>query len=87
MMSQDDESDVNGQLSLRDAYLAMYYFVRAYWERGGRREGSVTLLVNDLGPSEDASNADVVMTQDPAFWDDWIQAVERARTEGFPPSL
>jgi hypothetical protein len=74
-------------LSARDAYLAMYYFVREYWERGGRRDGNVTLLCNDLGPLEDPSDPGRVKTTDPAFWDDWLAAVKRARTEGFPAKL
>ena len=48
------DDDAAPALSLTDAYLAMYYFVREYWERGGRRDGSVTLLLTDLGPTADA---------------------------------
>ena len=71
----------------RDCYLAMYYFIRSYWERGGKRDGSVTLLVQALSPSRDPSDPNVVMTDDPAFWEDWIAALNQAGEEGFPTVL
>ncbi len=74
-------------LTLRDAYVAMYYFVRAYWERGGRQDGSVTLFLNALGPTEDPEHHDVVQTTDPAFWEDWLAAVGRAMSNGLPKEL
>lgn len=65
----------------------MYYFVKDYWERGGRRGGDVTLLLTALGPAPDLEHHDAVVTDDPAFWDDWLHAVKRARAEGFPKQL
>jgi hypothetical protein len=62
----------------------MYYFVRAYWERGGKRDGNVTLLLSDIGPFEDPKAPEKLMTTDPAFWDDWLTAVEQARSKGLP---
>jgi len=79
---KDNDTSV-AALTPRDAYLAMYYFVKAYWERGGRRDGSVTMLSHDLSPSEDV-DPQKLMTTDPAFWDDWLAAVEKAQTEGLP---
>ena len=79
---------LDGQpLSLREAYIAMYYFVRAYWERGGKVDSSVTLLLSDLGPSTSSEDLDIVDTSDPAFWSDWLTAVRRALVEGFPKQL
>jgi hypothetical protein len=75
------------EMSVREAYLAAYYFVRAYYERGGRRDGSVTLLLTALGPSPDPNDPDGFRTDDPASWDDWLAAVEKARREGIPESL
>ncbi len=82
-----DDASASVALGVKDAYLAMYYFVRAYWERGGRRDGSVTQLCNDIGPLADPDNAGGMMTTDPAFWGDWLSAVERARQEGIPTAL
>jgi hypothetical protein len=86
---READSATPGRLCLtaKDAYLAMYYFVEAYWERGGKREGSVTLLLSALGPSADPSDPDLVETSDPAFWDDWLDAVKHAMDRGFPASL
>jgi hypothetical protein len=80
-------SDSSAPITPRDAYLAMYYFVRGYWERGGKRDGNVTLLLNAIGPFEDPMAPEKLMTTDPAFWDDWLTAVEQARTKGLPAEL
>lgn len=69
-------------LSLTDAYIAMYYFVDAYWRRGGCTDGNVTLLTHALQPAPDVADEAVLQTTDPAFWSDWLAAVERARAEG-----
>jgi hypothetical protein len=74
----------DARLSLPEAYLAMYYFVEAYWERGGRADGILTMLVHDLGPLADPTSPDTLETTDPAFWSDWVAAVKRALAEGFP---
>ena len=88
MLNPDDrEHTANDCLSNRDAYLAMFYFVDAYWQRGGRGDGSVTLLRHDLGPMADPDNENALMTTDPAFWTDWLAAVESARSRGLPTRL
>ncbi|MFZ0666253.1 MAG: hypothetical protein WAM97_10885 [Acidimicrobiales bacterium] len=79
---KDDET-----LELGEAYLAMYYFVDAYWDRGGRREGSVTLLRHAMGPTAMSSKHGPVDTADPAFWSDWMKAVAKARSDGLPEVL
>jgi hypothetical protein len=71
-------------LTPREAYLAMYYFVDAFWERGGRRDSNVMLLRTWMMPFKEQPDPDAVATDDPAFWDYWIEAVEKARTEGLP---
>jgi hypothetical protein len=75
------------QISVKEAYVALYRFVDAYWERGGRHDGSVTLLRHGLGPSLDPGDESVVQTTDPASWDDWLTAVVAARNEGLPDEL
>jgi hypothetical protein len=83
----EDAVAADETITIRDAYLAMYYFVTAYWERGGRRDGSVTLLRHAIGPSRDPDHPDIPETADPAFWDDWLAAVALARAQGFPDEL
>jgi hypothetical protein len=56
-------------------------------ERVGKRDGNVTLLLNAIGPFEDPMAPEKLMTTDPAFWDDWLTAVEQARTKGLPAEL
>jgi hypothetical protein len=80
--------DSHQLLTPKEAYLAMYYIIDAYWERGGRLNGSVTLLRHAAGPEKtDPEDADALWTTDPAFWDLWLKAIEKTRTEGIPPSL
>jgi hypothetical protein len=62
----------------------MYYFVDAYWERGGKRDGNVMLLRKAMMPFKDQADGETVATDDPAFWDDWVAALTRARNEGMP---
>ncbi len=65
----------------------MYYFVSAYWERGGRRDGSVNLLMSDIGPSADPNDEAAIWSSDPAFWFDWLDAVKVAEERGMPDNL
>ena len=84
-MSQDSQAiQADTMISLRDSYLALYYFVNAYWERGGQRDGKVVLLLHAIGPRERAGQ---VETNDPAFWNDWVDAVKTARSQGFPKEV
>jgi hypothetical protein len=83
----DERLDANSSIILGDAYIAMYYFVSAYWERGGKNDGSVTLLRHAIGPEEEPGRDDVLRTTDPALWDDWIAAVKKTRSEGMPTEL
>ena len=73
-------------LSVREGHLAMYYFVETYFARGGRRNDGLVMLVTNLRPSDDPADSDALQTDDPAFWSDWLAAVETARREGTPPS-
>jgi hypothetical protein len=74
-------------LGLGKAYLAMHYFIDGYWETGGGREGSVTLLRLALGRARWPMHLVQYKTADPAFWSDWMRAVEKARSEGVPGQL
>jgi hypothetical protein len=65
----------------------MYYFIDAYWQRGGRTDGSVALLRHAVGPAANPDNDDALLTTDPAFWSDWLAAIETARSNGVPREL
>ena len=83
----DDELSGSSLISVQDAYVAMFYFVEAYWERGGRAEGSVTLLSHDLGPTKDPQDDSALWTNDPAFWNDWLTAVRLSNEKGLPKDV
>jgi len=83
----DGDAAGSGLISIRDAYIAMYRFVDAYWERGGRRDGSITLLRHALGPSADPHDPNLIQTSDPASWGDWLVAIEAVKADGLPDHL
>lgn len=85
--SHEPNMDKDDCLTVRDAYLAMFYFIDAYWQRGGRTDGSVRLLRHDVGLTANPENAATLLTTDPAFWTDWLAAVESARSRGLPTEL
>jgi hypothetical protein len=88
MTFQDDSKRTDENLiSVRDAYLAMFYFIDAYWQRGGRADGSITLLRHALGPTTDPDSESSLLTADPASWSDWLSAVDLARSQGVPTAL
>ena len=72
------------KITVRDAYIAMYRFIDAYFQRGGRREGNLILLVNDLEPSPHPYDETALWTTDPAFWEDWRLAVRTTMDHGLP---
>lgn len=87
-MSPDStNSHGTDQITVKEAYIALYRFIDAYWERGGRRDGSVTLLRHALGPETEPGDETVLRTADPASWGDWLAAVNAARSEGLPTEL
>jgi hypothetical protein len=79
-----DDQEINGEasISVKDAYIAMFQFVDAYWVRGQKRDGSVTLLRHAIEPSIDADGDAGFGTNDPAMWSDWLDAVRKAKDEG-----
>lgn len=84
-MSDASDSESSKLVSVRDAYIAMYRFVDAYWERGGRRDGNVSLLRHAIAPTLPPNKQGAVETNDPASWDDWLSAVQSTLERGFPP--
>jgi hypothetical protein len=87
MTGRGDSNSEEDCLTVGEAYLAMFYFVDSYWKRGGRSDGSVTLLRNDLGPLPSSDTKAEVETTDPAFWSDWLEAIRIARAKGIPGQL
>ena len=67
-------------LTIEQAYRAMHYFVRAYWERGGKRGDELTNFLSYSDALWAPTNNNPLGTGDPGAWDDWRDAV-RAATE------
>ncbi len=83
-MPPDNSVEKEPCLTFTEAFLAMYYFIDAYWKRGGRMDGSVTLLRHALGPEARSEADGSLQTADPAAWSDWIEAIQAARSRGLP---
>ncbi len=62
-----DERDV---VSVGDAYRAMFGFLEAYFER--TKADEVAVLLGSMNLADDGE------PMDPAVWQDWLMAVQRA---------
>jgi hypothetical protein len=65
-------------LSLREAYLAMFLFLETYWEIGKRTSDDIAGLLGGMNPYQDPDSPDEFATPDGAMWYDWLQAVRSA---------
>lgn len=60
-------------LTEKEAYMAMFSFLNAYWERNGQPDELGSLL-GSMAVLEDGCPAD------PAMWDDWIDEVGKVKS-------
>jgi len=56
-------------LTTDQAYQAMIAFLDAYWNRGGRTDDQIAILLGGMAGGRGH-------TADPAMWGDWIKAIE-----------
>ena len=65
------------------AYRAMWRFVQAYWERGGKSPGELVLFMSYVEPDkwEKPWAENPVASGDPAAWDDWLEAIKHSHTD------
>ena len=75
---------VDTQLSPREAYLAMYYFVDTYFQRGRNRDTGLVMLMSNLRPKVDPTDEAALWTDDPGLWSEWLAAVDKALEVGVP---
>ncbi|MFP6560604.1 hypothetical protein WJ542_20215 [Paraburkholderia sp. B3] len=66
-------------LSLQEAYLAMFEFIVELYQR--TQSDELGSLLGDLSLLPDGTTAD------PAAWRDWLRCVEKARRGGIDASL
>ena len=68
--------DATETITVADGYRAMFAFLEAYWERGGRIDESIAVLLGSMNFSETAGPE---FPLDKAQWSDWLEAVKATR--------
>lgn len=74
-------------LTVEQAYIAMFLFLDAFFERGGRKSDDVRMLVTWANPftGDRSPNPEEIPTDDPAYWYDWLDSVGRTVAGDFDP--
>lgn len=62
----------------KEGYEAMLYMLKAYWEATGSKDLTDILSGGEYWLEEDTP-------ADSAFWEYWLEAIEKVRQEGPPP--
>ncbi|MBZ5858552.1 hypothetical protein [Flavihumibacter profundi] len=62
----------------KEGYEAMLYMLKAYWKATGSNDLTDILSGGEYWLEEDTP-------ADSAFWQYWLEAVEKVRKEGSPP--
>lgn len=69
------------KLTKHEAFVAMFYFLRDYWERHDKANGDVVQMLSDMQLlSTDG------LPVDPAYWEDWQNAIDKMRRTENPPT-
>ena len=62
----------------KEGYEAMLYMLKAYWEATGSTDLTDILSGGEYWLEEDTP-------ADSAFWEYWLEAIDKVRKEGSPP--
>ena len=62
----------------KEGYEAMLYMLKAYWEATGSNDLTYILSGGEYWPVTNRP-------ADSAFWEYWLEAIEKVRQEGSPP--
>lgn len=62
----------------KEGYEAMLYMLKAYWEATGSNDLTDILSGGEYWPVTNRP-------ADSAFWEYWLEAIEKVRQEGSPP--
>lgn len=76
MNSESDFPRNDELVTLSVAFDAMTHFLDAWWRRGGETSDDVAIILSGLDRLEDGGPLD------PAFWDDFLNAVDVASRGG-----
>ena len=69
---------MNDSLTITESFRAMLIFLDRYYERGGGQSEDIATLLSGISQTVWADGS----TNDPAQWQDWLDAVRAARDEG-----
>ncbi|MBI2262341.1 MAG: hypothetical protein HYU62_11855 [Caulobacterales bacterium] len=67
------------KLSIREAYDCMFHFLNSYWERGGKSDDQIAILLGGMPLLADRASAD------PAMMSDWLDSVRAVTGKGSAP--
>lgn len=68
----------NEMITEKEGYEAMLYMLKAYWEATGSNDLTDILSGGEYWPVPNRP-------ADSAFWEYWLEAIEKVRKEGSPP--
>ena len=77
MSEQSYPGDERPRLSVREAFDAVRYFLKAYWERGLRSSDDIRLLLSAMDCSMTRDGGPI----DEAQWSDWLEAVAKVEAD------
>ena len=83
-LASDGKIDVDGIISSdemiteKEGYEAMLYMLKAYWETTGSNDLTDILSGGEYWPIQNRP-------ADSAFWEYWLDAIEKVRRDGSPP--
>lgn len=77
-ISEDGIISSNELITEKEGYEAMLYMLKAYWEATGSND-----LTDILSGGE--YWLEVNKPSDSAFWEYWLEAIDKVRKEGPPP--
>ncbi|MCZ2101160.1 MAG: hypothetical protein LC107_06450 [Chitinophagales bacterium] len=75
-INEDGIISSNEMITEKEGYEAMLYMLKAYWEATGSND------LTDILSGGSVNNSKVI---DTAYWEYWLEAVEKVRKEGSPP--
>jgi hypothetical protein len=67
------------ELSIREAYECMFHFLDSYWERGGKSDDQIAILLGGMALLSEGVSADPAMTSD------WLTSVRAVTGKGPAP--
>jgi len=77
-INEDGIISSNETITEKEGYEAMLYMLKAYWEATGSNDLTDILSGGEYWPVPNRP-------ADSAFWEYWLEAIEKVKKEGPPP--